>query len=154
MRSSLHADAADSRVQVPCVLPDNEKINVVRPFALYGRFDARVQFHWSEVDVLIQGKTGLEQDPFFQDPRRHVGMSDGSKKDRIELAQFLDSAIRQQLPGSLVSLAPEVKLSQFNFEVELRSRRLENLDCFGSHLWPSPVSGNYRNLMHLPNLHK
>jgi len=121
----------ESGVRVARVLPDNDKIDVVRAFALYRRLNAREQFHRSEVNVLIEGKAGLEQDPLFRGSPAPRRVSDGSQQDRVELAQFLDSAIRQQLPGSLVSLAPEVKLSQLNFEVELRSRRLENLDCFG-----------------------
>jgi predicted Fe-Mo cluster-binding NifX family protein len=58
-----------------------------------------IQLHWPQVDVLIKGEAGLEQDAHFQDAGLDVRVADGAQENGIELLEFLDRTVGQDLAG-------------------------------------------------------
>ncbi len=88
----LLQEAADAAIQVFGVLADDDEVDVCRALVAERRLDAGKQLHRPQVDVLIELKSQLEQQAFFEDARRHVGMADRAQIDGVELAQLVDGA--------------------------------------------------------------
>ena len=86
------------------------------PLSFRGVSNPGKQFHRPQIDVLVQFETGLQQDSFFQDARRHVGVADGAKQYGVELRSSSTALSGRVLPRPLVPLAAEVELSQLDFE--------------------------------------
>ena len=58
------------------------------PLPTSGHLDAGKELDRPQVDVLIELKPQLQQQPLFQNARLHVGMADGAQVDGVELAQL------------------------------------------------------------------
>ena len=121
---ALHGNAAGAGVGVARVLADHDVIDLVRAFVLQRRIDTREELDGTQVDVLIQLEAGLEQDPFLEDARRHVGMTDRAQENRIELPQFFDTTVGQGLARTFIAFATEIEFGQVDFEAKLLGRDL------------------------------
>ena len=60
------------------------------PLSLSGVSTPGKKLHRAQVDVLIELKAQFQQQAFFQDARRHVGMADRAQVHGVEGAQLVD----------------------------------------------------------------
>ena len=110
---ALFQEAADAAVQIFGVLADDDKIDVVGPLAGQRSLDTGEQLHRAEIDVLIELKSQLQQQAFFQDAGLNVGVADGAQKDGVEGSQFVDGPGRKGLAGAQIAVAAEVEIDRF-----------------------------------------
>ena len=94
----LLQEAADAAVQVFGVLADDDEVDVLRSLAGQRGFDAGEQLHRAQIDVLIELEPQLQQQAFFEDAGRHVGMADRAEEHGVELSQFVGAALGSVSP--------------------------------------------------------
>ena len=66
---------------------------------------------WSTIDVQVQLKTHLEQQPTLNHTRRHTRRANSAKQDRIKVAQLRQRRVRQHFTIAQISRATQIKIS-------------------------------------------
>ena len=69
---------------------------------------ARAGLERSQVDVEVEREAHLQQQPAFEDPRRHLGRPDRAEQDRVVCAQLVEDGIGEHFTGSHIPPAAEV----------------------------------------------
>src|SRR6185369_13016461 len=91
-------------------------------------------------------KPQLQQQPLFQDARLHVGMTDCSEIDRVELSELSSTSGRQCFARLQVALPTPIERRSFVSELlKLRNRR-QDFQGFRCDLWPCAIAANHCNL--------
>ena len=142
----LLQEPARSGIEILRILTDDDEIDVLRPFAGQWRFDAGIELHRTQVDVLVQLESHLQQQASLQDSRRHVGMADGSQIDRVESTQFVNGALRQDLSCCQIAFTAEVIILRFVLEALGLGNRVQHLDGFSGHFRPGSVTADNGDL--------
>src|SRR4030042_961125 len=104
MGRAFHRKTARARVRVAGVFANDDEIDVLWTLVLQRRFHSRVEFHRTQVDVLVQLEAGLEQDALFEDSGCNVRVADGAQQNSIKFTELFNSAVRQSLPGPFFTL--------------------------------------------------
>ena len=91
---------------------------------------------------MLQLEAQAQQDALLENARLDLRMAHRAEIDRLELAQFLHRAVRQDLAGLQVAFAAEIVVVPVEFESELRCGRLAHLDGFAGDFRPGAVAAD------------
>src|SRR6185503_19152186 len=107
VRGAFEQIATGTGIEPLVILADDDEVDMLRPLVLERAILRSEEFHGAKVDVLLELKTEAEQDSFFENARLDLGMAHGAQKDRLELPQFVDGAVRQHLACLEVTVAAQ-----------------------------------------------
>ena len=115
-------------------LADDDEVDVVGTFAGQRGLDAGEQFHRAKVDVLVEAEPQVEEQAFFEDARRDVGMPHGAQQDSPIRFKLVEHGGRQDLAGSKIALSTEIEVLHFIADA------LQGRDGLGKTLTASAVT--------------
>ena len=141
VRRVLHRDAAGAGIDAAGVFPDHHVVDVIGTLVLERGLDAGIEAHRAQVDVLVEGKAQLQEDPLLEDPRLDVGVSDRAEQDRLVLLEILQATVGQNLTGALVAFAAEVIFGLVQGEAELGRGGIQDFEGLDGHFGPGSVTG-------------
>src|SRR6266705_3252963 len=118
MRRAFENKAPRSGVKSFVVFAYYDEVNVLGAFVFQRTILRAIQFHRTEIDVLLQLETQAEQNAFLQNARLDLRMAHGAEEDRLELAQFGDRAVRQHFARLEIAFAAEIVFVPVDFEAE------------------------------------
>jgi hypothetical protein len=113
----LFQESADAAIQILGVLAHDDEIDIFRLLPGQRRFDAGEQLHGAQIDVLIQFKSQGQEQAFFDDARRHVGVPHGAEKYGVKFSQFVGAPVGQSFAGAQIALAAPIEVRRFVFEI-------------------------------------
>ena len=137
---SLPGKSPRAHVKIFVVFPDDDHIDVVGPFALDRAIDTWVKLNRSEVDVLLEIEAQAQEDSFFQNARRDVGMADCTEQDGITAMEPFDFGGGQNLPRLQVALPPEVEVRRLERDVLDLGNRGEYLEALHHDFGPNAIA--------------
>ena len=106
---SLAREPPCSDVEVFVVLADDDHVDVVGPLAFDRALNTRIEMHGPQVDILVEVESEAEQDSLLENAGGDVGVADRTEQDDVATAEPLDFGVGQNVSGSQVILAPQVK---------------------------------------------
>ena len=89
-----------------------------------------------------------QQDAFFEDARRDVGVADGAEEGRVQGAKFVADGVGQYLACPLVALAADVVLDHVVVDVVFSATVASTFMGLIGHFRPGTVSGYRSDLVH------
>ena len=98
---------------------------------------------WSTIDVQVQLKTHLEQQPALNYARRHTRRANSAKQDRIKVAQLRQRRVRQHFTIAQISCATQIKIGC----LKLRASSTQNFERLLHDFWSNAVATNDSNAM-------
>ena len=148
VRGVLVGEAAGSHVKVFGVLPDDDEVDLIGALVLQGAVDPLVEDDGTQVDVLVEGESQLEEQPLLQDPGSDVGVSHRAEVDAVERSQLVEGSVGKDLSRLQVAVASEVELLRGVLQLLLARHGLQDLEPLLHDLRPRSVSGKDRDLVH------
>src|SRR5262249_20568696 len=130
VRRALFEEPPATGVQAFGILAHHNEVDVCRSLALQRRVDAGIEFHWTQIDVLVEIEAQPQQNALLENAGAHVWMADGAEENGLELSHLVHRAIRQHLTGTLIALAAKVVASGFVLEPEALRGAAEHLERF------------------------
>ena len=138
---------------VRCPLTQHAAFACVRTFCVFANYYKLVWrgVAWCSsreralIDIQVQFKTHLQQQPAFDNTWRHIGGADCAQQNRIKLAKLIERCIRQHFAVAQIPRATQIKRG----EIQLHAGSINNFQRLGNNFWPNSIATNYGNTMSL-----
>ena len=144
---SLHGNAAHTGVDVAGVLADDDIVDVFGSLVGERRNDAGIELDRTQIDVLVESETELEENALLKDSGSDFGRSDCAEENRIELLQPVDCVVGKNHAGLEIVFTAPLKVGESHFKSVLFGNGLKDLDAFRHDFGTRSVARKSRDLV-------
>ena len=141
VRRALADHTAVSAVQALGALADHEEVDLTGVGERRG--NTRVVLVGAQVDVVVQRKTQLKQQPALQHARWHGRIADRAEQDRVVLLDGFEILVGEGVTGCVPALSTEIVRRLFDSDVRTLQYSIECFEALGNNFGANSVAGNY-----------